>query len=112
MIRSLALIAALCVGVSNAYVVGSGVSGFGGSVLVTGASNVASMEMKKGKANVPPQMRQQYARQQEMASQREQMIAATKPGDDGLPVFNLFVRSGLKNVSRSSIFLIHVECNH
>ena len=30
---------------------------------------------------------------------REQMIAATKPGADGLPVFNLFVRTKRANVS-------------
>jgi hypothetical protein len=55
--------------------------------------------MKKGKANVPPQMRSQYAKQQEMMAVREQMIAATKPGSDGLPVFNLFVRTKRANVS-------------
>jgi hypothetical protein len=54
--------------------------------------------MKKGKANVPPQMRSQYAKQQEMMAMREQMIAATKPGSDGLPVFNLFVRTKRANV--------------
>eukprot|EP00536_Pseudo-nitzschia_multiseries_P000741 jgi/Psemu1/249901/estExt_Genewise1Plus.C_90104 len=51
------------------------------------------MEMKKGKPNVPPQMRGQYARQQEMAQMQSQMRAASVPGEDGLPVFNLYVRS-------------------
>ena len=55
--------------------------------------------MKKGKANVPPQMRGMYAKQQEMAAMRQQMIAASKPGADGLPVFNLFVRTKRANVS-------------
>jgi hypothetical protein len=55
--------------------------------------------MKKGKANVPPQMRSQYNRQKEMMAQRDAMIAASKPGPDGLPVFNLFVRSARANVS-------------
>lgn len=54
--------------------------------------------MKKGKANVPPQMRGQYKKQQELAQMREQMISASKPGDDGLPVFNLFVRTKVANV--------------
>lgn len=28
-----------------------------------------------------------------MAAMREQIVAASKPGEDGLPVFNLFVRT-------------------
>lgn len=92
----------------TAWMTGSSVSSFGGSVLITGHNSVAlrptnncrSMDitMKKGKANVPPQMRSQYAKQQEMMAMREQMIAATKPGSDGLPVFNLFVRTKRANV--------------
>merc|ERR1719319_2130251 len=50
------------------------------------------LEMGKGKG-VPAQMRGNYKRAKEMSSMREQMMAATKPGADGLPVFNLFVRS-------------------
>ena len=57
------------------------------------------MEMKKGKSNVPPQMRGQYKKAKELAQMREQMIAASKPGSDGLPVFNLFVRTKRANVS-------------
>ena len=34
----------------------------------------ATLEMKKGKANVPPQMRQQYKRAQEMENYRQQMM--------------------------------------
>jgi hypothetical protein len=49
--------------------------------------------MKKGKANVPPQMRGQYKKQQEMVQMRDQMVAASQVGPDGLPVFNLFVKS-------------------
>ena len=45
-------------------------------------------------------MRGQYKRQQEMAQMREQMISASQPGADGLPVFNLFVRTKKANVSR------------
>jgi len=75
------------------------VSGFGGSVLVTGTSNgPAMMEMKKGKANVPAPMRSQYKRQQEMGQMREQMMDAQRPGPDGLPVFNLFVRTKRANM--------------
>ena len=44
-------------------------------------------------------MRGQYKKQQEMAAMREQMLAASKPGEDGLPVFNLFVRTKKANVS-------------
>ena len=89
---------------SYAWTTGSAVSSFGGSVLVTGkasqcSSNSNSLVMKKGKANVPPQMRGQYKKQQEMAAMREQMLAASKPGEDGLPVFNLFVRTKKANVS-------------
>merc|ERR1719223_194831 len=56
------------------------------------------MCMKKGKPNVPPQMRGQYARQQEMASMREEYLASRKVGADGLPIFNLFVRTSRKNM--------------
>lgn len=79
-------------------IVGSTVSGFGGRILTTTAPQCQAMwTMKKGKA-VPPQMRSQYARQREMVAQREQMMAASKPGADGLPVFNLFVRTPRANV--------------
>jgi hypothetical protein len=54
--------------------------------------------MKKGKDNLPPQMRSQYKKQKEMMAMREEMIAAQKPGQDGLPVFNLFVRTKKANV--------------
>ena len=59
----------------------------------------ATLTMKKGKANVPPQMRSQYARAQEMEGYRRQMVESQTVGKDGLPVFNLYVRTGLKNVS-------------
>jgi hypothetical protein len=66
---------------------------------ISSVQNGAYMEMKKGKANVPPQMRGQYKRQQEQASMRKQMDESSKPGEDGLPIFNLYVRTKLKNVS-------------
>jgi hypothetical protein len=88
---------------ANAYV-GSRVSGFGGNVLLSGAVNTANLEMKKGKPNVPPQMRSQYYQQQEMMAQRKEMMAATKQGPDGLPVFNLFVRTPRANASSCTWF--------
>jgi hypothetical protein len=95
------LLAACMLASAHAFssMLGTSVSAFGGKVLVTGTSNGACLEMKKGKANVPPQMRSQYNRQKEMMAQRDAMIAASKPGPDGLPVFNLFVRSARANVS-------------
>lgn len=80
-------------------------SSFGGSVLITGKASVSpsigrssTLEMKKGKENVPPAMRSQYRRQKEMSKMRDQMIEAQKPGPDGLPVFNLFVRTKRANM--------------
>jgi hypothetical protein len=91
---------------------GSSVSGFGGSVLLSrdNAAAVAvngnvhagastGLVMKKGKSKVPQQMRATYEKQKDMASQRKQMEAASRPGEDGFPVFNLFVRTKNKNVS-------------
>jgi len=62
------------------------------------ASSGATLEMKKGKANVPPAMRQQYKRSQEMEGYRQEMMDNQKYGADGVPVFNLFVRTPLKNM--------------
>lgn len=81
---------------------GSITSAFGGSVLITDRPSTTvhgpSIDMKKGKANVPAAMRTQYKRQQEMSQMREQMMEAQRPGPDGLPVFNLFVRSPRANM--------------
>lgn len=85
----------------------SRVSSFGGSVVVwapsssepsSAAGGSRYLEMKKGKPNVPPQMRSQYKKQQEMQALREQMIQSSTPGSDGLPVFNLYVRTKRANV--------------
>lgn len=54
--------------------------------------------MKKGKSNVPANMRTQYKRQQEMGKMRDEMEAAQKPGADGFPIFNLFVRTKRANM--------------
>lgn len=81
-------------------------SSFGGSVLVTWQPEVASstlrvstLDMKKGKDNIPPAMRAQYKKQKEMRQMAGQMSEAQKPGADGLPVFNLYVRTKKANVS-------------
>ena len=83
---------------------GSSVSAFGGSVLMTTAAPspstaAASLVMKKGKPNVPPNMRGNYRRQKEMSEMRDQMVASQTPGQDGMPIFNLFVRTKKANVS-------------
>jgi hypothetical protein len=99
------LIALLLESVSGFNVASSMASSFGGSVLVTGKgpsmSYGPSIEMKKGKDNVPPAMRAQYRKQKEMQGMREQMMEAQQPGADGFPVFNLFVRTPRANVSIS-----------
>lgn len=48
---------------------------------------------------MPPQMRGQFKKQQETAAMQRQMVDAQKPGSDGMPVFNLFVRTKRQNVS-------------
>jgi len=93
------LVAATCLALASAF--GSSVSGFGGSVLMSGSQNGVTMLMKKGKSNVPPNMRGQVKKQEEMQAQRAQMQAASKQGEDGLPVFNLFVRSPRANMVSS-----------
>jgi hypothetical protein len=125
MMRSL-LLAILCVLSSllapccSAFSVGhSAVSGFHGNVVRLVAANDGAnsnarsprlLTMRKGKDNVPPQMRSQYKRQKELAQMRDQMIAATKPGEDGLPVFNLFVRTSKANVRFRSVCVCVCVC--
>eukprot|EP00531_Pseudo-nitzschia_arenysensis_P021382 CAMPEP_0116145346 /NCGR_PEP_ID=MMETSP0329-20121206/16538_1 /TAXON_ID=697910 /ORGANISM="Pseudo-nitzschia arenysensis, Strain B593" /LENGTH=117 /DNA_ID=CAMNT_0003640933 /DNA_START=58 /DNA_END=408 /DNA_ORIENTATION=+ len=95
----LILAAAVALCSVDAWTATSSASAFGGRSLVKSQSQVvvvqngSSMEMKKGKANVPPQMRGQYERQKQMSEMQQQMMAASKPGADGFPVFNLFVRT-------------------
>jgi hypothetical protein len=106
MIRSLLVSLATISVCSHAWTMtGSSVSSFGGSVLLTPPPAAAStcpssrsLEMKKGKPNVPPGMRGNYRRQKEMSQMRDQMVSASRPGKDGLPVFNLFVRTKKANV--------------
>merc|ERR1712157_122386 len=62
------------------------------------SSSKSYLEMKKGKSNVPVNMRGNYKKMQEMQSMREQMVAASTPGSDGMPVFNLYVRTKRANV--------------
>ena len=68
------------------------------SASIPAIQNGSNMEMKKGKANVPPNMRGQFKKQQEMVAMQRQMVDAQKPGGDGMPVFNLFVRTKRQNV--------------
>mmetsp|Transcript_10553 Transcript_10553/g.14803 ORF Transcript_10553/g.14803 Transcript_10553/m.14803 type:complete len:113 (-) Transcript_10553:454-792(-) len=94
-----AIISATCI---DAYFVApQAVSTFSGKALISHESQCRAtrgdLSMKKGKANVPPQMRGQYKRQQEMQQMRNQMLEAQNPGEDGLPVFNLFVRTKKAN---------------
>ncbi len=71
-----------------------------------------TIEMKKGKANIPSHMRSQYARAQEMEGMRKQMMESTTVGSDGMPIFNLYVRTSLKNVSSSCCSRsLLIECN-
>lgn len=106
MLRLTALLVVLLGCTAAAYTVSPQRSSYfvGHSVYHTTAATQPSssrnnLTMKKGKANVPPQMRSQYARAQEMEAYRQQMIDSQKYGADGFPVFNLFVRTSLKNVS-------------
>jgi len=69
-----------------------------GQATTTTTRRRSQMSMKKGKPNLPVQMRSQYARSKEMESYRRQMMEAQMAGPDGLPVFNLFVRTSLKNM--------------
>ena len=101
MMLRLLFIGAICLPLVDAF--GSSISGFGGSVLISGVTNGSIMAMKKGKDNVPPQMRAQYKRQREMQAQREQMISATQPGEDNMPVFNLFARTKRANLVSSNL---------
>ena len=57
---------------SSSYFAGRSVSHATPSNNSNGRS--ATLEMKKGKANVPPAMRQQYKRSQEMESYRKEMM--------------------------------------
>jgi hypothetical protein len=99
MFKLLSTLVLLLAATTHAWV-GTSSSAFGGSVLTTGGiQNAHSMEMKKSKPNLPPQMRGQYKQQKEMALMRKQMDAASKVGEDGLPVFNLYVRTKKANVS-------------
>jgi len=49
------------------------------------------LEMKKGKP--PVNMRSQFKQREQMQEQREAMVDSQRAGADGLPVFNLYVRS-------------------
>ena len=116
MLQTIALLA-LLVSQVTAWTTGSSVSAFGGSVLVwadrPSSTAPTALTMKKGKSNLPPHMRGQYDKQQEMAAMREQMAASQKPGPDGFPVFNLFVRTikpaSVRTGRSCVLFLSHTQ---
>lgn len=107
MIRFFLLLSSMLVTMSVAWTTGTAVSGFHGAVVMhrMSSSSSTSLTMKKGKSNVPMQMRGQYKKAQEMSQMRKEMMAASQAGDDGLPVFNLFVRSKRGNVSHSFVMM-------
>ena len=51
-----------------------------------------TLEMKKGKSNVPINMRGNYEKQKQIKQAQEAMMAAQNP-TDGKPVFNMYVKS-------------------
>lgn len=55
------------------------------------------LEMKK-KGKVPMPMRSEYKKQQQAKTMQAQMQDAQNVGEDGFPIFNLFVRSRLANI--------------
>ncbi len=103
--RLTTFLTALLAGTTAAYTLPQRSSHFVGhgvyhtSSRTTPSTRSATLEMKKGKPNVPSNMRSQYTRAQEMESYRQQMMDSQRMGSDGLPVFNLYVRTSLKNVS-------------
>mmetsp|Transcript_29089 Transcript_29089/g.42769 ORF Transcript_29089/g.42769 Transcript_29089/m.42769 type:complete len:214 (+) Transcript_29089:87-728(+) len=106
MMRLTTFLVALLFGTTAAYTVlpqrsshfvGHGVYHTSATTASTTSSS-ATIEMKKGKPNVSPNMRSQYARAQEMESYRQSMMDSQRMGADGLPVFNLYVRTSLKNM--------------
>jgi lipoprotein-anchoring transpeptidase ErfK/SrfK len=111
----LILAAAIALCSVDAWTATSSASSFGGRSLATSSAaskvvivqNGSSMEMKKGKSNVPPAMRGQYERQKEMSQMQQQMMAASKPGSDGFPVFNLFVRTKTQKVRLVLSMMFH-----
>lgn len=82
----------------SSHFVGQGVYHTSSSSSQRSTTSSANLEMKKGKPNVSPNMRSQYARAQEMESYRQQMMDSQRMGADGFPVFNLYVRTNLKNM--------------
>ena len=117
----ISLLLLACLGSANVEAYSQSVSTFGGRSVFSSVhisrrqqspNAKGSITMKKGKANVPPMMRSQYKRQQELGRMRDEMQAAQTPGADGLPVFNLFVRTKRANVSISFFKSnFHENCN-
>lgn len=89
----------------EAWVASQGIgSKFAGAVLqervpssITTNNQKCVLEMKKGQ-KVPLSMRSEYKKNQQNKAMQAQMQEAQKAGEDGFPVFNLFVRSRLANI--------------
>ena len=71
----------LLLSASAAYTLPQRASSFAGRSVTVGAASTqrhvgtsATLEMKKGKSNVPPAMRNQYKKAQEMEGYRKQMM--------------------------------------
>jgi len=101
--NNILFLCSLLIGSSHAWssgpMIGSSVSGFGGRILMTSPAPApacpvsgSTLEMKKGN-KMPQQMRGQYEKSKKMNEMRQAMEMNSKQGADGLPVFNLFVRT-------------------
>jgi len=86
----------------NVAFTGSVSSGFAGSCLIVGnaaSSNYRPSQLQmKGGGGKGKDMRGQYKRNEELGRRREEMLSATTFGADGLPVFNLYVRTPVANM--------------
>ena len=93
MFRTL-LILPLLLSASAAYTLPQSASSFAGRSVTVGAASTqqrhgtsATLEMKRGKSNVPPAMRNQYKKAQEMEAYRQQMMDSQVGSI--VPTFNL-----------------------
>ena len=83
-------------------------SSFGGRVLSSSIQNGARMEMKKGKANVPPQMRGQYKKQQEMARMQKGNVSGDQTRAGRFTCFQLVCSYQTSKCKSKATFLVVV----
>ena len=62
-------------------------------------SSMAAIEGKRGKSTAPPRIRHDYSHEHNIREGRNEGVDPPSPRDDGLPVFNLFVRAHRRQVS-------------